>query len=240
MTVADTPVRRGFGDVDTWIFDLDNTLYPPSCRLFELIDQRMAMFIANMFGIDGLSARALQKDYYRRYGTSLRGLMKVDGVDPHEFMDFVHDVSHERLVPNPALIAAIGALPGKRYVLTNGSRGHAERCAASLGLGDLFHDIFDVAQADFVPKPEQSTYDRFVSHLGVEPQRAAMFEDLARNLAVPHALGMTTILVVPSDGDVEERAMHADDSVQGPHVDHVTDDLAGFLANVLSARARTN
>jgi putative hydrolase of the HAD superfamily len=240
MSVSDTPVRRGFGEVDTWIFDLDNTLYPPSCRLFELIDQRMAMFIANMFGIDGLSARALQKDYYRRYGTSLRGLMKVDGVDPHEFMDFVHDVSHERLVPNPALIEAIGALPGKRYVLTNGSRGHAERCAASLGLGDLFHDIFDVAQADFVPKPEQSTYDRFVSHLGVEPQRAAMFEDLARNLAVPHALGMTTVLVVPADGDVEERAMHADDSVQGAHVDHVTDDLAGFLSGVLSARARTN
>jgi putative hydrolase of the HAD superfamily len=228
--------RRGFAEVDTWIFDLDNTLYPPSCRLFELIDQRMMMFIANRFGIDGMSARALQKSYYRQFGTSLRGLMEIDGVDPHEFMDFVHDVSHERLVPQPDLIAAITALPGKRYVLTNGSRGHAERCAASLGLGDLFHDIFDVAQADFVPKPERQTYDRFVAHLGVAPKRAAMFEDLARNLRVPHDLGMTTVLVLPRDGDVEERAMHAEDSLQGAYVDHATDDLAGFLAGVMRQR----
>ena len=206
---------RGFDHVETWVFDLDNTLYPPSCRLFELIDQRMMMFIANRFGIDGMSARALQKDYYRRYGTSLRGLMQIDGVDPHEFMDFVHDVSHAALVPDPALAAAIRALPGKRYVLTNGSRGHAERCAASLGLGDLFHDIFDVAQADFVPKPERQPYDRFIAHLGVDPARAAMFEDLARNLVVPHALGMTTVLVLPRDGDVEERAMHDEDSRAG-------------------------
>jgi putative hydrolase of the HAD superfamily len=227
------PVRRGFREVETWIFDLDNTLYPPSCRLFELIDERMTTFIADRLGIDALSARVLQKDYYRRYGTSLRGLMEIEGVDPHEFMDFVHDVSHERLVPNPSLIEAITALPGKRYVLTNGSRAHAERCAASLGLSDLFHDVFDVAQADFIPKPEARTYERFVAHLGVKPQRAAMFEDIARNLAVPHALGMTTVLVMPADGDVEERAMHADDSVQGPHVDHVTNDLAGFLSKVL-------
>ncbi|MFC5066606.1 pyrimidine 5'-nucleotidase [Flaviflagellibacter deserti] len=228
---------RGFEHVDTWVFDLDNTLYPPSCRLFELIDQRMMMFIADRFGIDGMSARALQKNYYRRYGTSLRGLMEVDGVDPHAFMDFVHDVSHERLIPDPALKDAIAALPGKRYVLTNGSRGHAERCANSLGLGDLFHDIFDVAQADFIPKPEWQAYDRFVAHLGVDPSRSAMFEDLARNLAVPHALGMTTVLVVPRDGDVEERAMHAEDSEQGPHVDHVTDDLAGFLVGLMHERA---
>ncbi len=144
---------RGFGHVETWIFDLDNTLYPPSCRLFDLIDQRMTLYIANLLGIDAISARRLQKDYYRKYGTSLRGLMEVEGVDPHDFMDFVHDISHEKLVPNPALIDAISALPGKRYVMTNGSRGHAERCAASLGLSDLFHDIFDVAQADFIPKP---------------------------------------------------------------------------------------
>lgn len=223
---------RSFDHVETWIFDLDNTLYPPSCRLFELIDQRMMMFIANRFGIDGLSARALQKDYYRRYGTSLRGLMQIDGVDPHEFMDFVHDVSHDRLVPRPELAEAIRALPGKRYVLTNGSRAHAERCAKSLGLDDLFHDVFDVVAADFVPKPEQAAYDAFVRRFGVDASRAAMFEDLARNLRVPHALGMTTVLVLPHDGDVEERAMHAEDSVQGTYVDHVTQDLAGFLAAI--------
>jgi len=232
-----TTAPRGFGHIDTWIFDLDNTLYPPSCRLFELIDQRMMLFIAHRFGMDGLSARALQKNYYRRYGTSLRGLMEVDGVDPHEFMDFVHDVSHDRLVPNPELAAAIAALPGKRYVLTNGSRDHAERCARSLGLADLFHDMFDVAAADFIPKPERAAYDSFIAKFGVDPGRAAMFEDLARNLSVPHALGMTTVLVLPQDGDVEERAMHAEDSLQGPHVDHVTDNLAGFLHGVAAGKA---
>jgi putative hydrolase of the HAD superfamily len=135
-------------------------------------------------------------------------------------------------VPDPTLAAALGALPGKRYVLTNGSRAHAERCTKSLGLDDLFHDFFDVAQADFIPKPGPQVYDSFIRHLGVKPQSAAMFEDLARNLEVPHALGMTTVLVQPRDGDVDERAMHAEDSEQGPYVDHVTDDLAGFLKNL--------
>lgn len=223
---------RLFDHVETWIFDLDNTLYPPSCKLFDLIDRRMTEYIGNFLSLDAVEARTLQKEYYARYGTSLRGLMDVHGVDPHEFMDFVHDISHDALVPDPKLADAIAALPGKRYVLTNGSRGHAERCAASLGLSDLFHDIFDVSQANFIPKPERQTYDSFVRHLGVKPQRAAMFEDLARNLQVPHALGMTTVLVLPQGEDVAERAMHAEDSEQGPHVDHVTDDLAAFLRTV--------
>ncbi|BCJ91703.1 pyrimidine 5'-nucleotidase [Terrihabitans soli] len=223
---------RGFDHVETWIFDLDNTLYPPSCRLFDLIDQRMTLYISNLLSVDPVEARKLQKDYYRQYGTSLRGLMETRGIDPHEFMDFVHDISHDALVPNPALKTAIAALPGKRYVLTNGSRAHAERCAVSLGLGDLFHDIFDVAQANFIPKPKREAYDSFISHLGVKPEGSAMFEDLARNLEVPHALGMTTVLVLPKDGDVDERAMHAEDSEKGPYVDHVTDDLADFLAGL--------
>ena len=223
---------RSFSHVETWIFDLDNTLYPPSCRLFDLIDTRMTEYIGNLLSIDAVTARTLQKDYYRQYGTSLRGLMDVHGVDPHEFMDFVHDISHDALVPDPKLAEAIAALPGKRYVLTNGSRAHAERCAASLGLSDLFHDIFDVSQADFMPKPTPEVYDSFVRHLGVAPRNAAMFEDLARNLEVPHALGMTTVLVLPQGEDVIDRAMHAEDSQQGPHVDHVTDDLASFLAKL--------
>lgn len=223
---------RGFDHVETWIFDLDNTLYPPSCRLFDLIDQRMTLYISNLLSVDPVDARKLQKEYYRQYGTSLRGLMETRGIDPHEFMDFVHDISHDALVPDPKLAEAIAALPGKRYVLTNGSRAHAERCAVSLGLGDLFHDIFDVAQANFIPKPKREAYDSFIRHVGVNPEGSAMFEDLARNLEVPHALGMTTVLVLPKDGDVEERAMHAEDSEQGPYVDHVTDDLASFLRSM--------
>lgn len=227
-----TAAPRGFDHIDSWIFDLDNTLYPPSSRLFELIDQRMAHFIAHRFDMDGLSARALQKHYYRKHGTTLRGLMQVDGVDPHEFMDFVHDIDHGRLTPNPKLAEAIDRLPGKRFILTNGSVRHAENVARSLDILDLFHGVFDIAAAAFVPKPARVVYERFLAHFGVEPMRAAMFEDLAHNLVEPHALGMTTVLVVPRDGDVDERLTHADDAVQGPHVDHVTDDLAGFLADL--------
>ncbi len=225
--------RRAFSHIETWVFDLDNTLYPPSCRLFDQIDRKMTQYISELLSLDPVEARKLQKHYYREYGTSLRGLMQEHGIDPHAFMDFVHDISHEALVPDPALKEAIAALPGKRYVLTNGSRAHAERCAVSLGLGDLFHDIFDVAAADFVPKPNRPLYDRFIAHLGVKPDQSAMFEDLARNLEVPHALGMTTVLVLPKGEDVPERAMHDEDSLQGAYVDHVTDDLAGFLKAAL-------
>jgi putative hydrolase of the HAD superfamily len=229
---------RGFDHIETWVFDLDNTLYPPSTKLFELIDQRMTHFIAARLGIDGLSARALQKQYYRHYGTTLRGLMTVEGVDPHEFLDFVHDIPHDRLTADPALAEAIANLPGRRFVLTNGSRGHAERCADTLGLHHLFEDFFDIAAADFVPKPEPAAYARFVARFAVDPARAAIFEDLAGNLRAPHALGMTTVLVRPHGEDVAERMAHVDDGIQGPHVDHVTDDLTGFLAGLIPPPAK--
>ncbi|HVV94864.1 MAG TPA: pyrimidine 5'-nucleotidase [Hyphomicrobiales bacterium] len=225
----------GFDHIDTWVFDLDNTLYPPSTRLFELIDRRMTHFIADRLGIDGLSAFALQKQYYRHYGTTLRGLMTVEGVDPHEFLAFVHDIPHDRLTADPALGEAIANLPGRRFVLTNGSRGHAERCAEALGLHHLFEDFFDIAAADFVPKPDRSTYERFVARFAIDPSRAAMFEDLAGNLREPHALGMRTVLVLPRGADAPERAREAEDSLKGPHVDHVTDDLTGFLAGLIPA-----
>lgn len=226
---------RAFDHVETWIFDLDNTLYPPSCGVFAQIDERMMTFIAGRFGLEPAEARALQKNYYRQYGTSLRGLMDEHGIDPHEFMDFVHDISRERLIPDAAMREAIAALPGKRYILTNGSRAHAENCTSALGIQDLFHDIFDVTQANFVPKPNRSLYDSFIAHLGVKAPESAMFEDLARNLEVPHALGMTTVLVLPNGGDVPERMMHPEDGIQGPYVDHVTDDLASFLTSVRTA-----
>lgn len=229
----------GFDGVDTWVFDLDNTLYPPSTRLFELIDARMTAFIAHLLGTDDVTARRLQKDYYRRYGTTLRGLMEIEGVNPRDFLDYVHDIPHDRLTADPALGEAIANLPGRRFVLTNGSRSHAERCADVLGLRHLFEDFFDIADAEFVPKPARRTYERFVERFGITPERAAMFEDLAGNLEAPHALGMRTVLVLPRGGeDVAERTVHATDSLKGPHVDHVTDDLTLFLAGVIAERTR--
>jgi len=223
---------KGFGHVDTWVFDLDNTLYPASSRLFDQIDAKITAYVMQRHGIDGLSARALQKYYYRHHGTTLAGMMSEDGLDPHHFLAFVHDIDHSVLVPAPDLAAAIARLPGRRFVLTNGSRRHAENVIGRLGVADLFEDIFDIAAASFIPKPEAAAYDAFLKLHDIEPARAAMFEDLSKNLVVPHALGMRTVLVTPRDGEPEglERLTSAEDADAGPHVDHVTDDLPGFLS----------
>lgn len=224
--------EKGFGHVDTWVFDLDNTLYPASSRLFDQIDAKITAFVMAHTGLDGLSARALQKHYYRKHGTTLRGLMTEDWLDPAQFLAFVHDIDHAVLEPAPQLAAAIGRLPGRRYVLTNGSRRHAESVIARLGIAELFEDVFDIAAAGYVPKPEAEAYRLFLDLHRIEPRKAAMFEDLSKNLVIPHALGMRTVLVTPRDGEPEglERLTSPDDSQPAAHVDHMTDDLAGFLA----------
>jgi putative hydrolase of the HAD superfamily len=223
---------KGFDHVDSWVFDLDNTLYPASSRLFDQIDTKITAYVMQRTGLDGLSARALQKYYYRRHGTTLAGMMKEDGLDPDHFLAFVHDIDHSVLVPAPDLAAAIARLPGRRFILTNGSRRHAESVAGRLGIMELFEDVFDIAASGFVPKPEAIAYDTFLKLHGIRPDKSAMFEDLSKNLVVPHALGMRTVLVTPKDGEPEglERLTSAEDGDAGPHVDHVTDDLPGFLA----------
>jgi len=224
----------GFSHVETWIFDLDNTLYPSHSRLWPQVDERITLFLADLLGIDQMSARALQKYYYTRYGTTLRGLMEEHAIDVHQFLDFVHAIDLSLLDPDPALGMAIEALPGRKLILTNGSRGHAINVAGKLGILDHFEEIFDIVAADLVPKPEARTYQRFLDTHGVDPTRAAMFEDLAKNLVVPSALGMTTVLVLPRDHDpfreAEEQA-----SVTAPYIHHTTTDLSGFLTGMTAA-----
>ncbi len=225
---------KGFDHVDTWVFDLDNTLYPASSRLFDQIDAKITAYVMARSGLDGLSARALQKFYYRKHGTTLRGMMTEDGLDPDEFLAFVHDIDHSVLAPAPALAEAIARLPGRRFVLTNGSRRHAESVIARLGVDQFFEDVFDIAAAGYVPKPEAEAYRLFLDLHGIEPAKAAMFEDLSKNLVIPHALGMRTVLVTPQDGEPEglERLTAPDDADAAPHIDHMTDDLPGFLAGL--------
>ena len=152
-----------------------------------------------------MSSRALQKYYYQRYGTTLRGLMEEYGIGPEEFLDFTHDIDRSSLLPDLALASAITALPGRKLILTNGSREHALLTAGALGLEAMFEDIFDIADADFVPKPAAANYDRFFERHAVDPARAVMFEDLAKNLIIPHERGMTTVLVVPKPGQMDHR-----------------------------------
>jgi putative hydrolase of the HAD superfamily len=227
---------RAFDRVDTWVFDLDNTLYPHHVNLWEQVDERIRDYIAGYLKITHEEAFRLQKDYYKRYGTSMRGLMTEHGMAPDDFLDFVHQVDRSPLQPNLALGVAIEKLSGRKLILTNGTRQHAEAVLARLQLHDHFDDVFDIVAAALEPKPSAQTYERFLQAHAVDASRAAMFEDLARNLSVPHALGMTTVLVVPENTREVFREDWELEGRDAPHVDHVTDDLVDFLEKIAAAR----
>ncbi len=238
-TSGERELRERFADVDTWVFDLDNTLYPQTADLWPKIDARITLFMMRLFGLDAISLRALQKHYYLRYGTTLRGLMVEHAVDAELYLQYVHDIDRSSLSHNHSLAEAIAALPGRKLILTNGSRDHAIKTARQIGVDHLFEDVFDIIAADFIAKPEAAAYERFFDQMKVDPSRAALFEDLPRNLVVPHARGMTTVLVLPGAGESVER--EAWEIAQGdePHIDFVTDDLVGFL-ETLMAGARSS
>jgi len=179
----------------SWVFDLDNTLYPEECNLFAKIDLKMGDFISNLLGVDRAEARRVQKDYFVTYGTTLQGLMKVHGTDPFEFLNFVHDIDLTPVQENPGLRQKLTGLRGKKFVFTNGDVPYATRVLERLGLAGIMDGIFDIAEAGFVPKPNQAAYDSFVRHFSITPQKAVMFEDMARNLVPASRLGMTTVWV---------------------------------------------
>lgn len=222
--------RRGFDRTDVWIFDLDNTLYPAECNLFAEVDRRMGEFIARYLGVPFAHARHLQKTYYRQFGTTLAGLMKVHKLDPGEFLAYVHDIDLSVVPYAPELRDQISALPGRRLIFTNGSERHAERVAEKLGVLDLFEGICDIAACAYVPKPDPEAFQRMIRRHNVSAGEAAMFEDMPMNLAAPHDLGMTTVLVHSSylDHPVQQEMTRWTELPD--HIHHMTTDLTGFLA----------
>ena len=226
---------RGFTHVETWVFDLDNTLYPHHLNLWQQVDDRIRAFVSDFLKVSKDEAFRVQKDYYKRYGTTMRGLMTEHGLDPDVYLEYVHQIDHSPLEPNPALGHALEKLPGRKLILTNGTRKHAEAVMRRLEIDRHFEDVFDIAAADLEPKPKPQVYKRFLARHKVDPTTAAMFEDLARNLEVPHTLGMTTVLVVPEHTREIFREGWELEGRDAPHVDHVTDDLTGFLERVLAA-----
>lgn len=224
----------GFSHVNAWIFDLDNTLYPRSCDLFAQMDVRMTAFIQNLLDLPFDEARVIQKNYYRDYGTTLSGLMIVNKIDPVSYLDFVHDIDYSPVKQAPDLRAALAALPGRRLIFTNGDVAHARRTTDRLGITDLFDHVFDIVASDLVPKPHREPYEKFVKVTGIDPARAAMFEDLPRNLAVPHEMKMKTILVDdPPVGSVPRQQWETVVTNE-EHIHHQTGDLAMFLEQVLT------
>ncbi len=204
--------------VDTWIFDLDDTLYPPECELLALVDERMTRFIVRETGLPWSEAHALKERYYHEHGTTLAGLMAFHGVDPAAFIAEVQDVSMDRVAPDPRLFAALGRLPGRRLVFTNAGGVYAEAVLARLGIAELFEDVFHIEASDYIPKPQRATFERMIARHAVQPRSSAFFEDSERNLAPAAELGMTTVLVGP----------HALTST-APFVHHRTEALSPFL-----------
>jgi putative hydrolase of the HAD superfamily len=232
---AKRDIGMAFAHVDTWVFDLDNTLYPPDSALWPQIDERITAYLMNLYGLDGLAARALQKHFYHRHGTTLKALIDHGHADPDHFMSFVHDIDRTSLVFNELLSAALGRLPGRKLILTNGSEKHAEKTAGALGILDHFSGIFDIKAAGYVPKPEPVAYNLFFEKFGVDPARAAMFEDLVKNLKAPHEAGMRTILIVAKTGINDLRDDWERRQETPAFVEYVTDDLAAFLGQIRPA-----
>ncbi|MFK7746364.1 MAG: pyrimidine 5'-nucleotidase [Roseobacter sp.] len=209
-----------FAHVQTWVFDLDHTLYPPSARLFDLIEVRMTDYVMNALGVERAEADRLRSHYWAKHGTTLAGLMREHDVDPAPYLTDVHDISMDRLSPDPELAAHIDALPGRRIVYTNGCAPYAQRVLEARGLTHVFDAVYGVEHADFLPKPDREAFSKVFATDGVTTDRAAMFEDDPRNLRVPHAMGMKTI-------HVAEQQQAAD------HIHFHTNDLKGFLAKLL-------
>jgi len=219
-------------NIESWIFDLDNTLYPADVEFFNQIVVKMKHYVANFLSIDPEAALALQKNYLAKYGTTLSGMMAVHDMDPAPFLKYVHDVDLKYLDPNPTLRENIAALPGKKFIFTNGSKAHAENVASYLKLFDLFDGHFGVEDTGYIPKPNAHAYEVFLGRFDIDPTKAIFFEDNLRNLEVPKQLGMRTVLVVSNEdwSHEPEAARPASGAGEADFVDHVTHDLAGWLA----------
>src|SRR5262249_5580713 len=214
-------------DIETWIFDLDNTLYPASCRLFDQIHANMTRFIVERLDLSPEAALVLQKAYFREHGTTLRGLMTVDRIDPDDFLAYVHQIDLPCVPPDPVLVAALAALPGRKIVHTNGSVRHAERLLDHLGIAGAFCGIVDIAAAGYEPKPGLAGYHELLRRHRVTPATALMIEDMAKNLIPAAALGITTAL---NRGGVGGAAAGS----EGEPTPHTVDDLGGFLRAAVS------
>jgi putative hydrolase of the HAD superfamily len=180
---------------NTWVFDLDNTLYPEKCNLFSHIDIKMGEYLSNLLQVDKVEARRVQKDYFVRYGTTLQGLIKIHKIDPEEFLNFVHDIDLTPLEKNTTLAKRLQTLKGKKVVFTNGDVPYATRVLTRLGIANEIDGIFDIKRADYIPKPNTQAYQAFIKEFDINPKTAVMFEDMARNLIPASNLGMTTVLI---------------------------------------------
>jgi len=216
-----------FSDIDVWIFDLDNTLYPSHCDLFSQMDVRMGEFVSSYLQIEYDEAKAIQKKYFAEYGTTLKGLMTNHGLDPKEYLHFVHDIDVSHIKPDEKLNTALGKLEGRKIIFTNASEAHAQNVSTQLGIDHHFEAVFDIYQCDFIPKPDSSVYKKMLKELDIDPKRSIFFEDMAKNLVPAHELGMRTVWI-------PNTAQWSHEQSSGDHIHHVVEDLSDWLFELTS------
>lgn len=212
-------IAAQFSHVSAWVFDLDNTLYPPEARLFDQIEVKMTDWVMTCLSVSRDKADHLRRHYWQKYGTTLAGLMREHDMDPAPYLTHVHEIDLSHLQADTGLGDLIAGLPGRKIVYTNGSAPYAERVLAARGLSHGFDAVYGVEHAGFRPKPDLAAFETIFATDGIDTRSAAMFEDDPRNLLAPHRLGMRTIHVAPH----RLRAMH---------IHHHTNDLRGFLSQL--------
>jgi len=217
-----------FDHIDTWVFDLDNTLYRTSPEMLAQIDDLMGSFISDFLNVDRVEARVIQKGYFRSHGLTLRGLMVEHGLDPEVYVDHLSQLDLTDVRPNPELADTLNGLPGRKVIYTNAFTAHTREVMERIGITTYFDAVYDIGDADYVPKPAIESYRRLCNLHGIDPQRAAMVEDISRNLEPAAELGMTTIWV-------RTDTAWAKDVTDTDHIDHVTDDLTAWLQNIANS-----
>ncbi|MEM9716081.1 MAG: pyrimidine 5'-nucleotidase [Pseudomonadota bacterium] len=227
-------MTRNFSGIDTWLFDLDETLYPPHLALFDQIDVKMIEFVMAELGVDRAKADQLRYEYYVDHGTTLAGLMEKHGMTPYPFLDHVHEIELDHVEPDHKLAAAIDALPGRKLVYTNGSKGHAERVTKARGLDHLFDDMFGVEHAAFIPKPDRRAFEMIFDKAGITPSSTSFFEDTAKNLKEPAAMGVATVLVREDVDTPDFVDLHKDHLMDA--LTHIHDQISNATLAAISDR----
>jgi putative hydrolase of the HAD superfamily len=218
-------LRRAFETTEVWLFDLDNTLYPASCRLFDQVDRNITNYICEHLGLEWDDAYRVQKSFFHKHGTTMRGLMSEHGTDPGHFLDYVHDIDLTPVDANPALEQALARLPGRKIIFTNGSVDHADNVMNKLGVRHHFEAVFDIVASDYRPKPEPAVYDKLVAEHGISAPKSVMVEDMARNLKPAHDMGMTCVWV-------RTETKWGQESSEDEHVHLAVDDLTEWLCDL--------
>jgi putative hydrolase of the HAD superfamily len=214
--------------IRNWIFDLDNCLYPASAGLFELIDQRMGAYIQRLLNCDATEARRVQKHHFHTHGTTLAGLMRDHGVDPHDFLGDVHAIPLDRVQPDEPLARALARLPGRKFVFTNGDAAYARRVLEAIGVHDQFDELHDIHASSYRPKPDPHGYALLCDRFGIDPSTALLADDMAANLKPAKTLGMTTVWV----NNGSERGSHG----HGDFIDYEIDRVGDWLQQILEEK----